>query len=111
MKMVLSRDFRQTAQSRAVRDPAFRKALFQEVVQTLLGGDLDTGRAAMRDFINATVGFERLSASLGRPQNSLMRMFGPSGNPTAENLLDVIGVLQAETGVHLKVRAAVADST
>jgi hypothetical protein len=26
------------------------------------------------------------------------------GNPTAENLLGVIGVLQAETGVHLEVR-------
>jgi hypothetical protein len=38
-----------------------------------------------------------------------MRMFGPSGNPTAENLLGVIGVLQAETGVHLEVRA-VADA-
>jgi len=34
-----------------------------------------------------------------------MRMFGPSGNPTAENLLAVIGLLQRETGVHLHVRA------
>jgi hypothetical protein len=51
-----------------------------------------------------TIEFEKLSASLGKPQKSLMRMFGPSGNPTAENLFGVIGVLQAETGVHLKVR-------
>jgi DNA-binding phage protein len=109
MTMALTRDFRQTVQARAARDPAFRKALFQEAVQTLLEGDIDAGRAAMRDYINATVGFERLSAALGRPQKSLMRMFGPSGNPTAENLLGVIGVLQAETGVHLEVRA-VADA-
>ena len=107
--MALSRDFRQTVQARAVRDPVFRKALFQEAVQTLLEGDIDAGRAAMRDYINATVGFERLSAALGRPQKSLMRMFGRGGNPTAENLLGVIGVLQAETGVHLEVRA-VADA-
>jgi hypothetical protein len=32
-------------------------------------------------------------------------MFGPSGNPKAENLLGVIGALQVETGVHLEVRA------
>jgi hypothetical protein len=50
-----------------------------------------------------------LSAALGKPQKSLMRMFGPGGNPTAENLLGVIGVLQAETGVHLEVRV-VADA-
>jgi hypothetical protein len=34
-----------------------------------------------------------------------MRMFGPSGNPTAENLLGVIRALQKETGVHLQIRA------
>jgi len=107
--MVLTKDFRQTVQARAARDPAFRKALFQEAVQTLLQGDTDAGRAAMRGYINATIGFEKLSAALGRPQKSLMRMFGPGGNPTAENLLGVIGVLQAETGVHLEVRA-VADA-
>jgi DNA-binding phage protein len=107
--MALTRDFRQTVQARATRDPAFRKALFQEAVQTLLQGDTDAGRAAMRDYINATVGFEKLSVALGRPQKSLMRMFGPGGNPTAENLLGVIGILQAETGVHLEVRA-VADA-
>jgi DNA-binding phage protein len=103
--MALTRDFRQTVQARAARDPAFREALFEEAVQTLLTGDIDAGRAAMRDYINATIGFEKLSVALGRPQKSLMRMFGPSGNPTAENLLGVIGVLQEETGVHLHVRA------
>jgi hypothetical protein len=34
-----------------------------------------------------------------------MRMFGPSGNPTAETLLGVIGVLQQKAGVRLQVRA------
>jgi hypothetical protein len=33
-----------------------------------------------------------------------MRMFGPDGNPTAENLLGVIRALQDETGVQLKIR-------
>lgn len=107
--MELTKDFRQTVRARATRDAAFRKALFQEAVQALLQGDIDAGRAAMRDYINATIGFEKLSASLGKPQKSLMRMFGPSGNPTAENLFGVIGVLQAETGVHLRVRV-VADA-
>lgn len=107
--MPLTRDFRQTVQARAARDAAFRKALFQEAVQTLLAGDIDAGRAATRDYINATIGFGKLSVALGRPEKSLMRMFGPGGNPTAENLLAVIGVLQKKTGVHLQVRA-VADA-
>ena len=107
--MPLTRDFRETVQARAARDPAFREAMFQEAVRALLGGDVDGGRTALRSYINATIGFERLSATLGRPQKSLMRMFGPSGNPTAENLLGVISVLQAETGVHLEIRAVAAE--
>ena len=103
--MPLTRDFRETVQARAARDPAFRETMFQEAVRALLNGDVDGGRAALRSYINATIGFERLSAALGRPEKSLMRMFGPSGNPTAENLLGVIGALQTETGVHIEVRA------
>jgi hypothetical protein len=43
------------------------------------------------------------------PPKSLMRMFGPKGNPTAVNLFGVIVALQDKTGVHLEVRA-VADA-
>jgi hypothetical protein len=107
--MPLTRNFRETVQARAERDPAFRKALFQEAVQALLQGDTAGGRAALRAYINATIGFDRLGKVLGRPPKSLMRMFGPDGNPTAENLLGVISALQAETGVQLKIRA-VADA-
>lgn len=81
--------------------------MFQEAMQALLQGDVEEGRAALRAYINATLGFEKLGAALGRSPKSLMRMFGPNGNPTAENLLSVIGVLQAETGVRLEVRAFV----
>jgi hypothetical protein len=105
--MPLTRNFRDAVQERAARDLAFREALFQEAVQALLAGDADAGRAAMRDYINATIGFEKLAAKLKRPPKSLMRMFGAGGNPTAENLLGVIGMLQAETGVRLEVRAVV----
>jgi DNA-binding phage protein len=106
--MPLTRNFRDTVRARAQREPAFRKALFQEAVTSLLQGDVDDGRAALRAYINATIGFDRLGKVLGRPQKSLMRMFGPEGNPTAENLLGVISALQQETGVHLEIRAVAA---
>jgi DNA-binding phage protein len=109
MTMPLTKSFRETVQARARRDVKFRKALLGEAMQELLDGHLEDGRAALRSCINATIGFEKLGAALGRSPKSLMRMFGPSGNPPAENLLAVIGLLQAETGVRLQVRA-VADA-
>ncbi len=102
-------DFRDTVRARSDRDPAFREALFQEAVSALLRGEVDDGRAGLRAYINATIGFEALSKALGRPEKSLLRMFGPSGNRTAGNLLGVIRVLQTETGVHLEVRAVAAE--
>jgi DNA-binding phage protein len=44
----------------------------------------------VRDYINATVGFEGLAEEVKTPAESLMRMFGPSGNPNARSLFPVI---------------------
>jgi DNA-binding phage protein len=107
--MPLTKSFRETVQARARRGAKFRQALLGEAMQALLDGDLEEGRSALRSCINATIGFEKLGAALGRSPKSLMRMFGPTGNPTAENLLGVISVLRSETGVRLQVRA-VADA-
>lgn len=74
-------------------------------MQALLQGDTDCGRTALRTYINATIGFERLSEILCRSPKSLMRMFGPRGNPTAENLIAAIPVLQKETGICVEIRA------
>ena len=104
--MALTRSFKDTVQARVRRDPAFRQALLTEGVNALLEGDVDGGKAVLRDYINATVGFETLAAATGTPPKSLMRMFGPRGNPNARNLFAVIGYLQRESGVALEVRAA-----
>jgi DNA-binding phage protein len=103
--MALTRDFKQTVRARAERDPAFRKALLTEAAEQFLAGDLETGKAVLRDYINATVGFERLAKETGTPSKSLMRMLGPKGNPRASNLLTIIGKLQRVTKVHLAVAA------
>jgi DNA-binding phage protein len=103
--MALTREFKDTVKARAARDPNFREALLIEAAEQLLAGDLETGKAVLRDYINATVGFERLARETGTPSKSLMRMLGPKGNPRASNLLAVLDNLQRVSGVHLAVAA------
>ncbi|MCY4361947.1 MAG: transcriptional regulator [Gammaproteobacteria bacterium] len=103
--MALTKDFKDTIQARAQRDPAFRKALLQEGVGCLLAADVDTGKSVLRDYINATIGFEELSRVFDKSSKSLMRMFGPKGNPQASNLFAVIHYLQEQEGIHLEVIA------
>ena len=105
--MALTRDFKETIKARVERDPEFRAALLTEAVEQMLAGNVETGKAVLRDYINATVGFERLAKETGTPAKSLMRMFGPNGNPRADNLFGVIKALQKSSGVRLEVAASV----
>lgn len=104
--MALTRAFKDTVRSRVQTDPAFRAALLTEAFSAFVQGDPETGKAMMRDYINATVGFEQLAEQTGKPSKSLMRMFSPQGNPTADNLFSVLSTLQRASGVTLEVRAA-----
>ena len=58
--MALTRNFKETIQARVERDPAFREALLKEGVECLLSGNVEAGKTVLRDYINATIGFEAL---------------------------------------------------
>src|SRR6187549_2277478 len=74
--MPLTREFKETVRARLQSDRKYRKALLREGVECLLAGDLDSGKASLRDYINATIGFNELSRRTKRPAKSLMRMLG-----------------------------------
>jgi DNA-binding phage protein len=104
--MTLTRDFKETILARVKRDPGFRKALLREGIENFLSGDVETGKIILRDFINATVGFTKLSDVTHRSAKSLMRMLGPRGNPQARNLFEIVAYLQRAEGVRFEVRSA-----
>ena len=104
--MALTRDFKSTIKKRIERDPAFREELLKEGIECLLTGDVDTGKAVLRDYINATIGFETLGTITAKSPKSLMRMFGPKGNPQARNIFEIIAHLQKQAGLHFKVHSA-----
>lgn len=104
--MALTREFKETIQARVRRDAAFREALPKESMESMLAGDIETGKAILRDYINATIGFEELGKATDKPSKSLMRMLGKHGNPQARNLFGVIGYLQSREGVRLEIRTA-----
>ena len=106
--MALTKDFRNTIQARARRDPRFREALFTEAINAYLSGDTAAGRAILRDLVNATVGFEELAAEIKKPSKSLHRMLAPRGNPSTENFFGIVHALQRKTRVKLRVTARTA---
>ncbi len=103
--MPLTRDFKETIRDRVRRDPKFRQELLREGLEAMLAGDIAVAKTILRDYINATVGFSGLAEATHIPSKSLMRMFGPAGNPRAENLFEVVTFLQDREGVRFHVKA------
>ncbi|HVZ18676.1 MAG TPA: hypothetical protein VG897_16260 [Terriglobales bacterium] len=103
--MTLTRDFRETIQARVRRDAAFRKGLLRDAVESLLAGEVALGKELLRDYINSTIGFPELAKKTGLHVKTLHQMFGPRGNPTANNLFEIVAYLQRREGVRLQVRA------
>ena len=103
--MTLTKSFKETLKARIERDSGFREALLEEAAERLLAGELAVGKSILRDFVNATVGFQELGTLTAKSPKSLMRMLGPQGNPQARNLLEIIAHLQKLEGVKLKVTA------
>ena len=64
---------------------------------------METGKAVLRDYVHATVGFGALARATKKSSKSLMRMLGPDGNPQASNLFAILKYLQAREGIRLTV--------
>jgi len=71
----------------------------------LLNGDPEAAKRILRDFVNATIGFESLAANLHKPSKSLHRMLSKSGNPTLENFSAVLDAIRKS--LRVDVRAVV----
>lgn len=104
--MPLTRDFKQTILARAERDAAFRREMLKTGLELILSGDEEdaaVGRAQIRDYINATVGFQELGRRVDKSPKSLMYMFSVRGNPSSANLAAVLSQLEAHEGVKIGV--------
>src|SRR6266571_8126741 len=104
--MARTKPFKELVQGRVKADKKFAEALLREGIDAMLSGDVETGKTILRDYIKATVGFEKLGQATGTQPKSLIRMFGPRGNPQARNLFSVISYLQKSAGLQLHVTRA-----
>ena len=100
--MTLTRSFRETIKEQ-LANLEFRREFLREAVANMVAGDLETAKAVLREYINGTLGFVALGEALSKSPKSLMRMLSPQGNPQARNLFGIIGYLQKQAAVELRV--------
>ena len=103
--MPLTRDFRETILERAQKDPEFRIGLLTEAAECILRNEIDEAKSLLRDYVNATIGFEELGHITHKKPQSLMRMLSASGNPSLDNISNIMSTLRQNEGVELHVHA------
>jgi hypothetical protein len=52
--MALTKTFRDTVRARAQKDSVFRRELLREALNALVEGDLETGKAILRNYISGS---------------------------------------------------------
>ncbi len=104
--MALTRDFKTTVLERAQSDPEFRVGLLTEAAECLLNNEPDVAKTLLRDYVNATIGFQALAEIVDKKPTSLMRMLSDKGNPSLDNISQVLTAVRKHEGVHLHVSAA-----
>ncbi len=69
--------------------------LLTEALEAIVRGELEVAKVLLRDYINATVGFEAVGKAIDKSPKSLMRMLGQDGNPNARSSLTELQRRQA----------------
>lgn len=59
----------------------------------------------LRDYVNATITFQKPAKRIKKSSKSVHRMLGPGGNSRAENILEIIKILKEHEHVTLEVKA------
>ena len=103
--MPLTRDFKATIKYRAQHDAAFRVGLLTEAAQCLLSDEVDIAKSLLRDYVNATLGFNELALLIDKKPQSLMRMLSTTGNPSLSNISKLMASLHHYEGIELQVHA------
>ena len=96
--MELMRDFETGIVERIERDPAFARALLDEVNELLAVGDDGPVRGMLRALIKGTVGFDYLSRPLSMTGETLRQMLSANSKPAIASLSAIASALKREFG-------------
>ncbi len=87
------------------RKPKERKRLLVASVRYFLDGDVELGKSALRNYVDAKIGYTGLSELTGLPVESLKILFSRNSNPEVQDLFGVIRKMHRREGIKLEVEA------
>ena len=98
-----TRDVSEIFVARIKRDPEFKRSVLAMALESYSSGEFGVSKIMLRDYIDGTIGYEKLAKKLGTSAKSVRSMLNGKGNPKANDLSVLINELQESTGVHLSI--------
>jgi len=105
--MALTREYKTTVMERIAKDPEFAAALYAEAISSLVEGDKKMVLSILRDLVHARISFSKLAGQTGLDEKSLHRMLGANGNPTMDNLVHLMHIIERSLGIDVDINARV----
>ena len=103
MEKPLTRPYSELRRKRIQSDPEFGRLLLLGAVEDFGRGDLVMGCAMLHNYIDGTIGFEKLGKALGKPPKRLKRMLVDDNSIRSEDLSAIIEYLKGVEGVEAKM--------
>lgn len=103
--MTSTTDFYDTIRERSESDADFRISLLETAAESIISGDLEEGKVALRLYIKTSIGYKQIADLTGIHPKSLVRMLGPDGNPQASNLTNLLAQALQQEGIRIEVKA------
>lgn len=102
------RDLKELVAGQLAEDNELRRMHLQDAVLTLITNqeERSIGLLMLRDIVNATCGFGVIAERLKSNPKAVMRMLSKNGNPTMNNLMEIIRFLVEQEDGHPEFRIA-----
>ncbi len=102
--MTSTTDFYDTIRARSESDADFRISLLETAAESIISGDLEEGKAALRLYIKTSIGYKQFADLTGIHPKSIVRMLGPDGNPRVSNLTALLAKSLQQEGIRFQVK-------
>lgn len=107
LNMALTKEYKETVVARIRKDPKFAAALYAEAISSLVEGDKAMVLSILKDLVHAHISFPKLAEQTGLDEKSLHRMLGAGGNPTMDNLVNLMHVIERDLRLDVNISAQV----
>lgn len=98
--MQLTENFKSALFQRMDREPDFRKALLDEIVECFNQDDVVIGKLMLGDFVEGTLGKKRLGKQTHKSPASLNQILDPEIDSETQELFDLIDHLRKNEESH-----------